>query len=162
MLLCNQTQTKTKEEKLMGIFDKIGDAKMSGEGNYVRDGDYEAELVSVKLVESARSGQLLAIESRITKVLDDNNGAGHKVGEDVVQFMKVTSPSFLGNVKQFISSSLGCSPDDVGKNEADKVTSDEQPLAGLVVRFTARTIKTQAGKDFTKVTYKGEVETEAT
>lgn len=143
----------------MGIFDGIDDARVSGDGNWVRPGHYFARINGVKLTKKFTGEHFLAVEMQIVQALDDDEGTGHRVGEDVTHLMKASSPSFLGNVKQFVSATLGCSPDEVGKAEADRVTSDEQPLAGIVVEFVGREITTKAGRPFTKVTYKREVPT---
>jgi hypothetical protein len=140
------------------IFENIGNAKVSqGDGNYVRPGHYYARLNAVKLTQKFTGEQFLAVEMTVVSVLDDDEGRGHKVGEDTTHLMKAASPSFLGNVKAFIAATLGCSPDEVDQNSADRVTSDEQPLAGIVVELVGRQITTKAGKPFTKVTYKREV-----
>jgi hypothetical protein len=135
------------------IFDGIENAKVSNDGNWVRPGKYTATIVGVKMVKKFNGDQFVAIELKIASVLDDENGTGHKVGEDVTHLLKVANPSFLGNFKQFASTALGCEAEDLGKAEADRITSDEQPLAGIEIALTARQIKTQKGNPFTKVMY---------
>lgn len=137
----------------MSIFDKIGEAKVSQEGNWVRPGKYTATIVAVKMVKKFNGDQFVAIEMKIVSVLDDADGAGHKAGEDVTHLLKASNPSFLGNFKQFASTALGCDADDLGKPEADKITSDVQPLAGIEIGFNARQKPTKAGKVFTLVMY---------
>lgn len=140
-----------------GIFDGIGNAKPSGDGNWFRPGHYYSEIQAVKLATKFNGEKFLAIEQKIVKVLDNDEGRGHKVGEECTHLLKVANPSFLGNVKAFIAAALGCSPDEVGKAEADRVTSDEQPLAGIVVEVVARVKPKRNGDPFTLVTYKREV-----
>lgn len=138
-------------------FDNIEAAKATEGGNWVRPGRYQAELGAVKMVTNRSKAELMAIESKIVAVLDNAGGAGHRVNEEIVHFLKVSLDSFLGNAKQFISAALTCHPDDVGASQADTVVSDEQPLAGIIVEFTAVNIKTKAGGDFTKVMYVGQI-----
>ncbi len=145
----------------MGIFDNIEKAAVGGDGNWVRPGRYTAEIMAVKLTKKFTGEEFVAIEMTIVNVLDNDEGRGHKAGESITSLMKVNLASFLGNFKQFISATLGVDPDDVTKVEANRATSDEQPLAGIIVEFNARIIQTQAGKPFTKVTFLGEVEQEA-
>lgn len=142
----------------MSIFDKIGDAKVGQEGNWVRPGTYTAEIVAVKMVKKFNGDQFVAIEMKVLTVEDNDGGAGHKVGEDITHLLKVANPSFLGNFKQFAATALGCDPDDLGKAEADRVTSDEQPLAGIEIGFRARQKPTQKGGVFTLVMYSNEDE----
>lgn len=138
-------------------FDKIENAKATEGGNWVRPGRYQAELGAIKMVTNRKNQDLMAIESTITAVIDNAGGVGHRVGEEIVHFLKVELDSFLGNAKQFISAALGVHADAIGAEQADTVVSDEQPLAGIIVEFTATTIKTKAGTDWTKVMYVGAI-----
>ncbi len=138
-------------------FDNIETAKTTEGGNWVRPGRYQARLGAIRMVTNRAKAELLAIESEITKVIDGPGEQPHRVGEEIVHFMKVSLDSFLGNAKQFISASLGVHADAVGAEQADTVVSDEQPLAGIIVEFTATVIKTKAGTDWTKVMYVGAI-----
>ena len=109
------------------IFDDIGSAKASNDSNYVRAGTYEAELGKVELTKNHAKVEFLAIEMTVTKVIDDDDGKGHKEGEDITHLMKVQNTSFLGNFKQFAASALSCDADQVGKKEADRITGDVVP-----------------------------------
>ena len=137
----------------MSIFDKIGDAKVGQDGNWVRPGKYTATIHAVKLVKKFNGEEFVAIEMVIASVLDNDDGKGHKVEEEITHLMKVQNPNFLGSFKQFASVALGCDADDLGKPEADKITSDEQPLAGIEIAFKARQVPTKKGGQFTKVMY---------
>jgi hypothetical protein len=137
----------------MSIFDKIEDAKVGQEGNWIRPGRYTARVDGVKMVVKHTGEEFVAIEMTILSVIDDENGTGHKAEEEITHLMKVQNPSFLGSFKQFASVALGCEPDDLGKAEADKITSDEQPLAGIEIAFRARQKPTKKGGQFTLVMY---------
>ena len=137
----------------MSIFDKIGSAKMGQAGNWVRPGRYTASVDAVKLVKKFNGDEFVAIELTILTVIDDENGTGHKVEEEVTHLMKVRNPSFLGSFKQFASVALGCEADDLDQAAADKITSDEQPLAGIEIAFLARQKPTKKGGQFTLVMY---------
>jgi hypothetical protein len=138
---------------MSGIFDGIENAKASFASNYVRAGSYEADLGKVELTKNHAKVEFLAIEMTVTKVMDNDEGRGHKVGDEITHLMKVQNTSFLGNFKQFAASALNCDADQVGKAEADRITSDEQPLVGVKVGFVARQTTTKAGGPFTKVIY---------
>lgn len=142
------------------IFDGINNAKVTNTGNWVRPGRYKAEINGVRMTKKFNGDQFVAIEMVITEVFDDGGDGqdgkalkGHKVGEEVTHLLKCSQPSFLGNFKQFASAALGCNPDEVGKAEANRITSDEQPMAGIDILLNAQTITTKAGNPFTKVTY---------
>lgn len=141
---------------MSSIFSGIKDAKVSPEGNYFKHPSHVwVEVHGVKIVKKFTGEQFVAIEVKVVRVLDEDTP--HKVGEDVTHLLKVSSPSFLGNFKGFVCAALGCEPDEVDQAAADRVTSDEQPLSGIVLEVTAREITTRAGNPFTKVTYKREV-----
>lgn len=144
----------------MGIFDKIKEASVSRDGNFPRIGTYWARIGAVKVTQKFTGEQFVAIEMSVVRSLDSSVENPHKPGEDITHLLKVAQEMFLPNMKQFIAASLGCSPDEVGPKEAEHVTSDEQPMAGLVVEFAARNTKTRKNTDFTKIVYKREVPAE--
>ena len=137
----------------MGVFDRIEDAKSSQDSNPVRPGEIWAKITECKIVEKYNKDKLMLINMTVVKVIEGE----HRVGEDITHFMKTSADSFLGNVKQFVASTLGCEPNDVGNTEAERIVSDENPLAGYTVEIKARMIKTRVGNDFTKVHYNGRV-----
>ena len=137
----------------MSIFDKIGDASVSQGGNWIRPGKYTARVDGVKLVKKHTGEEFVAIEMNILTVIDNDDGKGHTVDEDITHLLKVQNPSFLGNFKQFASEALGCEADELDKAAADKITSDEQPLAGIDIGFRARQKPTKKGGQFTLVMY---------
>lgn len=137
----------------MGVFDKIEDAKSSQDSNPVRPGEIWAKITECKLVEKYNKDKLMLINMTVVRVLEGD----HRVGEDITHFLKTNSDSFLGNVKQFVASTLGCNPEDVGQPEAERVVSEQNPMAGFIIEVKSRMIKTRAGKDFTKIHYNGRV-----
>lgn len=137
----------------MGVFDKIEDAKSSQDSNPVRPGEIWAKITECKLIEKYNKDKLMLINMTVVRVIEGE----HKVGEDITHFLKTNADSFLGNVKQFVASTLGCKPEDVGQPEAERVVSEHNPMAGFIVEVKSRMIKTRAGNDFTKVHYGGRV-----
>ncbi|MEM7203057.1 MAG: hypothetical protein AAF628_22545 [Planctomycetota bacterium] len=142
---------------MTSIFDGIEKAATTRSGNWVRPGTYHAQINGVRLTQKFTGERFVAVEMKVVGVVDDDNGQGHRIGEEVVHLMKVSSPNFLGNFKQFACSTLGCTEAELGQVEADRITSDEQPLAGIVVEFNAVLTDTRQGNKFTKVIYRGEI-----
>ena len=141
----------------MGVFDKIGDAKSSQDSNFIRPGDFDAKITECKVREKFNGDKMMLVNMTVTAVREGD----HRVGEEITHFLKQSQAPFLANVKQFISSTLQCDPDDVGAAEAERVTGEENPLAGYEVRVKARIKPTQAGNPFTRVFYCGPVGSKA-
>jgi len=141
------------------VFSGLKGAKMSGDSNWVKPGLYWCRLDNVKLDETRKNGAALFVEMTVVHVLDDDNGLGHKLGESCTHGMFSKFDSFLGNVKQFISGTLGVAPDEVEEQHIFDIIEADQPLQGTVVEVQARQIITrEKGNKFTKVNYKQEIQ----
>jgi hypothetical protein len=139
------------------IFANIKNAKARVDANYERAGRYYTRINSIKMIETRKNGEAMVIEQTVIAVLDNDNGLGHKEGDQISHLMLVKNDSFLGNVKAILGGICGQDPELVSSEDALAVCSDKQPLAGLVVEKLNRTIQTKAGKDFTVINYVREV-----
>lgn len=142
-----------------GIFSNIGKAKAMLDANYIRPGKYWM-LINKCKVDSDRKGvAFIANEFTVIRALDNDNGQGHRLREDVCQLVKQTNDYFLSEVKSFVAGVMGIQAEDVGEDDALLVYDPEkQPLVGYVVEVHARNITLKdSNKDFTRVTYKREV-----
>lgn len=142
----------------MGMFDGIKDAKASMDANYDRDGDYISRIDRVKGGKSRSGDEFVAVEKTIIFVYDDGEGRGHKVGENVTHMMMKKHDSFLGNMKAFVAKCMGCDEEEVDGAACEEIISEDNPMGGMVVHQVNKTIQTRKGNDFTRVSYKGEVE----
>lgn len=142
----------------MGIFDDIKDAKASMDSDYVRPGEYLFRIDGAKRDKSRKGDEFACLEMTCVHVFDDNNGAGHRVGNTPTHMLMAKHDSFLGNIKAMISSIMDCDPEEIGPEQAQTVFSGvSTPLKGLVVHVLATNIKTKKNTDFTRVGYKGTV-----
>jgi hypothetical protein len=141
----------------MGLFGKIKEAKPSMDANYDRDGSYISKIIQVKVGESRKKETFVAIEKMVIKVYDDGEGKGHKAGELATHMMMTKHDSFEGNFKSFVMNTTGCAKSEIDENACEKIVSERQPMAGMIIRHINKTIQTRAGHDFTVVSYKGEV-----
>ncbi len=145
----------------MGIFDGMGEATSSRDSNYFIPSHFLGRINRVKSGTTRKEEGFFAVE--VTVVHDcapekyERGKFGHQVGEEVTWMAMAKHDSFLPNVKQFVSSTLGMDDDKIGKDEVNSICGEDQPLAGLVVEIACRNIVTKAGNDFTKVSFKGEV-----
>lgn len=145
-----------------GIFAGIEQANASMDGNYIRPGTYITQIVRCKDGTSQMNGPFFAVEQKVMVVLDPgaNDPGGlppHSVGEEMTEMMMKKYPSFLGNVKAFVSNALGCNPDQVSMQMLGQIISDQQPMANMFVEVFGHTIRTRSGGNFTKTSYRRRV-----
>ena len=146
------------------IFSGMKDAKMRVDANYVAPGHYYFHINKCKTAENRKGDAFAAVEMTAVHVLDDDNGAGHKAGEDVTWLIMVKNDFFASDILTFICNILGEDPNELSEDDrisaAEQVfaTDDDkdhgQPLAGTVVEVKGRNVKLKdSGKDFTKVSF---------
>lgn len=143
----------------MSIFKGLKEANASMDANYERPGHYYMLIDKCKTGTSRKKEDFCAIEKTVVKVLDDDQGAGHKLGESVTHMIMLKHDSALPNIKAFIAGVMDLDPDEIDVDAAEAIFAAEndhkhaQPLSGTVVEVKNRNIKTKAGQDFTRITY---------
>lgn len=135
----------------------IGDAKMRIGANYIRPGHYMLRMDGIKIDETRNKVAFMAVETTVVKVLDDDQGKGHRVGEAVCHWMKVVDDNFLPNLKAMIAHIMDMKPEEIAQEHAMLICAADQPLTGSVIEVNARQIMTRQNKPFTEVNYKREV-----
>ena len=135
------------------LFSGVEDAKASGDWNYELPGTYIERIDSVKLKQSRKRRWYLVFEKTILKVIDDNDGAGHRPGDVVTHMIDTSSDYFLGEIKGILSRILKVDADEVGQEECEAITRKAQPLRGIIVQCTNVNRVTKSDKDFTKIKY---------
>lgn len=153
----------------MGLFDDIEDQKASSDGGaYITSGHYLLRINRVKADKSSSgAGDFVAIEMNVLAALPDGDmpldenfeskgqEAWHRPGEAVTHLLMGKHKSFQANFKSFVMN-VGDIPEaKVSKEVCEQVTGGL--FEGLFVEVRSRTIRTQAGKPFTKVSYVREV-----
>lgn len=146
------------------IFAGLKDAKARISANYVRQGHYLMRYDKIKTDKRRKGDEFMVFEMTVMKVLNNDEGKGHRVGEAVSHMLMATNDCFLGNVKTIIANVLGMKPEDVSGEDAELICDASQPLCkGTVVEIKARTIRTRpspaypTGRDFTEVNHVREV-----
>lgn len=143
----------------MGLFDGIEEAKASFDAQYLREGHYLLRIDRVKADQTRAKDEFLAVEMTVLHTYMDGFGdpaKWHKPGEAVSHLMMKKHDSFLGNVKAMLSALMGVHESEVTKQDCIDVSGEGQPMAGMVIEVTARTIMTRQQKPFTKITYNRE------
>jgi hypothetical protein len=144
----------------MGVFGKIGEAKYSEGGVYLKPGVFRLEIQKVKFQKTRKGQEAFLVEFL---VLDSTNPE-HPKGSAVTWMVTMDKEPAMGNVKQFIATAFHDKlielkipveghMDAIDEATAELVISDQQPLTGKVVRASANNITTKAGRPFTKVKF---------
>lgn len=142
------------------LFAGIEEAQERRDANYERPGHYIERIDNIKADRSRKGEEFLAIEKTVLHVLDDDNGEGHRVGQQVTHMLMKKHDSFLGNVKSFVANTLGSSPDEVKLDVCVTICAEDQPLSGIIIECQNRNQVTKKGTDFTIINYLGEVPVE--
>ncbi|MCP4897865.1 MAG: hypothetical protein GY906_12910 [bacterium] len=139
------------------LFSGIKDAKARLDANYERPGHYVLRIDALKIGRTRKGDDFMAVEKTVLHVLDDDEGKGHKVTENVTHMMMAKHDSFLGNVKAMFAKLLDCATDDVDSDACMAVCGDDQPMSGMIIECKNRNITTKAGNPFTVINYIREV-----
>jgi len=141
------------------IFSGLKDADITGDGgNYERAGHYLMLINKCKTGTSRKKRDFAAVEKTCVHVFDDNDGLGHRVGEDVTWMVMADNDYFASDICKFIAAVLDMDPEEVDdshgglifEEEGDK--SHDQPFAGLVVECRNREVqKKNSEGTFTKI-----------
>ena len=134
----------------MGIFAKLATAQHFSAGKYVSPGLYIVEIKKVKS-DKTRQGRMFWVVEM--KVLASSNTQAHLVGTDMSWMTMLDQDASFGNIRKFLSVASEIEFEEVGEEQAEYAISEENPLAGIVLKIVAVNIKTRAGKDFTKVEF---------
>lgn len=134
----------------MALFEKIKDARPNDFGRYIGPGKWKLEILACKEIKPRSGGEAFTAE---LKVLETDN-PDFKLGEQISWQAHSKHDSAPSNIRHFLASATGVAFDDVDGAGYQAVVSAENPLAGTVIYAMARNIKTRAGGDFTKVSWK--------
>jgi hypothetical protein len=134
----------------VGLFRGVEEAKFNEGGIWFLDGNYLVKVDVVKVGETRKKVDFFVVEHTIC--WSDN--PQRKKGTQCSWMATADKDAFLGNVKHFCSVASETPMDEVTEEGIEMIVSEENPLAGTILRVQATTIKTKAGGDFTKVIYK--------
>jgi hypothetical protein len=141
----------------MGIFDnvtttQVKEAQYFERGNFIRPGLYVVEVSKVKegRMRAPKNTGFFVAEM---KVLETSEPKLHPVGSTMAWMATADKDAFLGNVKHFVSAAGNMGLEEVDVEMMKMAVSEENPLAGIVMRAEAVNVKTKADKDFTRVRF---------
>lgn len=143
----------------MGIYDKFKNAQMSkGSGNYIQPGNHILEIESCKFDGTRKGVDFFAVEFLVVKTTSDHPNM--QPGMHVSWLAMGDQDAYAGNVKRFVCGVYGANEDDINKMSSeefedlmDKISKEQQIFAKKLVKIEAKTVKTKAGNDFTRVDF---------
>ena len=136
-----------------GVFSGVGQATPPHSATYCGVGMYQCQIVKAFIKTTQKREQVALVEMRVCKVLDDGQGRGHRIGDDVTWCIKISNLYFLPDVRSFVAGSIGAEFDAVDEDTCNRVFSDENPLSGCFVEWKGIEKLTQAGGTFTKIQF---------
>lgn len=145
----------------MGLFAGVKNAPKRIDSNYEKPGTYWERIDACKTGTSRKGDEFAVLEKTVIRVIDDAEGEGHRVGENISHMMMKKHDSFLSNIKTLISDIYEISEEDVNEELCEQVFPEkddqESIFAGLIVECSNRNIVTKKNNDFTAVKYVREV-----
>jgi len=130
----------------MGLFSGIDKTKPRKDANYWRDGHYLALVERVGKVETRVSGDGIAIECRIIRVLGTGLDSPHQPDETVSQLLLDKYDASGGNFVAFLMTAGGLRESDITDESAADVYGDENPLAYTVLEIFCKKGETRGKK----------------
>ncbi len=146
----------------MGIFDGIEKTTRQYDNNFLRPGRYVLRIERVSSGNS-RKGDFWKFEATVLVVLNDEVGQGHRVGEVVTRLRPQSQDGALPEFKSLICCVFGCRDEEITAQDCYTTTSENQPLAGMVIEVHARQVETKKSTPerpvfFTRVDYRRRVQ----
>lgn len=135
----------------MGIFAKIEEAKATEGGNYLRPGNFDVEVVRIKVGETRKKIPFFAVD---LKILGTNNPE-HKIGEICNWFVGMDKDAALGNIKAFATALLSAEgpvdPSTITEQVMEQITEkDGEMVAGTRLKVQVTLVDTKGGNKFSK------------
>jgi hypothetical protein len=148
---------RVKGEVRRPTFAGFKEARPSGDWNNLKAGDYWLKIENVKEEETRQGGYQIKAALTVVHVIDDNAGAGMRVGEEASDLFCMHGKGadlFLPNLKAFMAGALSAPAGEIDQTDIDAMLSDDQPLAGKVVHYHGRDTVSRGGTDIVRKTYK--------
>jgi hypothetical protein len=116
----------------MGLFDGVKKADLNFGSNYAREGNYIVFIRRIAEGKTRKGRDFVAVEKVVLEVISAPEEKAHKPGEQMSDLMMADKDSFLGNFKTMVVNLMGVQAEEVDEDACNLITSDTQPLAGIV------------------------------
>ena len=145
----------------MGHFSTMAGSNPTQGGIYFNAGfNYDIEIVAVKMVLSRKNQDLYCVECKVLSSDDPERGPG----STPAWMPNMTNESSMGNIKGFLAACNGVDPNDqaavkaaftdangqdLSEAVAELSVSEDNPLAGTILKLRTENKLTKAGNPFT-------------
>lgn len=129
----------------MGVFSGIKKVKPTEGGVYFTDGNYIVEIVKCKQFKT-RAGEECFVADTLILVSDNPERKPGTLCSWYVKNIDDEETPAMGNVKTFMAIANGIDVNEVDEAGCEMVVSDENPLAGTILRVSASTTTTKHKK----------------
>lgn len=148
----------------MGLFAYIKGQRSTQGGVYFEPGIYKAQINRVKLGKTRKEEDFFVVE---TELIESNN-PDRPEGSTCSWMVMFKHDAALGNIADFCRAGLfayavqnDADPGvpsyekvEVDDASAEQICGEENPLAGVILTVEAVNVKTKAGRDFTRVSWR--------
>lgn len=144
------TEKEQEKENNMGAFSQIRNAKGSGSGLYLTEGQHDLEILAVKQ-RQGWNGTSFIVEFKILESTTMPTGSrpSYVVKLDPKDPVKLDLQ--LTDIKEFIAAATGMNPGEVDEPDVEEATSAANPLAGTRIKAISQNRPTKKpGAFFTK------------
>lgn len=141
--------TQKVDVSTTGMFDGIEEARISEGGVWFKPGAFHAKVNACKALKDRKGVGVFVVETELTASSRDDLPAGTLVSWVV----KLDKEPALGNIKGFAAAALGTTVNKITAEHIENLVSDDNPLAGTMLKVSAQDIITKSGHPFTKVSW---------
>ena len=154
----NPVQQPGGMNPLAGMFTGIQNARPSMNRDFLRPGRYWLKIDTCRVGQKRNMIPFACADFVVIAVLDNDNGLGHRVGDEVSFFCGKDQPEiFLREIQNFVGGTMEIEPTSLTELDCMEVFGPGQPLRGTVVESIGRTKVTKTGKQLTTTKFQREV-----
>jgi hypothetical protein len=135
----------------MGLFAGIKDAQISQGGVYLKPGVYKARIEQCLSKNTRANVGCFIVE---LDILESNNPE-LPPGTRCSWVVTLDKEPALGNIKHFVAVATETDEEEIDEAGVELIVSADNPLKDTIVTISAVNITTKKGTPFTKVTYTG-------
>ncbi len=135
----------------MGRFDKVKDApKYNDGGVWFEEGNYLVRVDKIKCQDNRKKIEQFFVE---TTILESDNPK-RKPGSQASAMSQETWDTYYSWIKHTLSVMTPCDEDQIDNAGVEAAVSEDNPFQGTIVALQATNVKTKAGGEFTKITWR--------
>ena len=133
----------------MGAFDGIESVTSTSGGEWIVPGNHVFRVNALKMPQNLRAGDCFIGELTVVESDTMREGASVSWVRNITKHREMA----LTDIKQFLAAVAHINEEEVDQDGANEAVSEDQPLAGRLVKCEAYNRQTQSGNDFTRTSW---------